>query len=329
MRNAKIIATGSYVPEKVVPNSWFNEQLGEDVDTWLVENLTIKERRWMAEHQTTSDLCLEAATNALEMSGLQPGDIDLIIISTDTPDYISPSTASVLQHKGGFTNAATFDINTACAGFVTALETGTNFIKADSRYRFVLVIGAYAMSRFLDIKDKKTATLFADGAAAAILNPVESGTSGHLSSDLRTKGEYFDYMGIYSGAAAHPASHENIDKKLHKLQFVKKFPKELNPIMWTDMISTVAKRGDFEVSDIKRAFMTQININQIWETMDNLGLPRETAPPIMSELGYTGSAAIGIALDYSVKKGELNTGDIIVFMGSGGGLSFACSAFRW
>lgn len=329
MRNARIIATGSYVPERIVPNSWFNERLGEDVDTWLVENLTIRERRWMSNEQTTSDLCFEAAKKALDMSGLQPEQIDLLIISTDTPDFISPSTASVLQHKGGFKNAATFDINTACAGFVTALETATNFIKADTHYTYALVIGAYAMSRFLNLDDKKTATLFADGAAAAILTYSDNPHTGHLSSDIRTKGEYHDYMGIYCGAAAHPATKDDINQNKHKLQFVKKFPKELNPIMWTDMIQSVAKRGNFKVDNIKRAFMTQININQIWETMDNLGLPRETAPAIMSKLGYTGSAAIGMALDFSVRAGELNSGDIIVCMGSGGGLSFACNAFRW
>jgi len=328
LRNAKIIATGSYVPERVVPNSFFNEQLGEDVDTWLVENLTIRERRWMTEGQTTSDLCLEAATKALDMAGLTPDQIDLLIIATDTPDFISPSTASVLQHKGGFTNAATFDINTACAGFVTALETATNFIKADAHYKYALVLGAYGMSRYLNLKDKKTVTLFADGAAAAILTPSDA-TSGHLSSDLRTRGEFHDYMGIYCGATAHPTTEEDIRTQAHKLQFVKKFPKELNPIMWTDMIRSVASKGGFEVSEIKRSFMTQININQIWETMDNLGLPRVTAPAIMSHYGYTGSAAIGMALDYSVRNQDLQTGDIIVFMGSGGGLSFACNAFRW
>lgn len=328
MRNAKIIATGSYVPERVVPNQWFNDQLGEDVDTWLVDNLTIRERRWMDEHQTTSDLCLHAAKQALDIAGLKPEQIQLLIVATDTPDFISPSTASVLQYKGGFTNAATFDINTACAGFVTALETATNFIKADSHYTYALVLGAYGMSRFLNLMDKKTVTLFADGAAAAILTPSTS-DSGHLSSDLRTRGEFHDYMGIYCGATAHPTTEEDIRTQNHKLQFVRKFPKELNPVMWTDMIRSVANKGGFDVSQIKRSFMTQININQIWETMDNLGLPRETAPTIMSHFGYTGSAAIGMALDYSVRKNELQTGDIIVFMGSGGGLSFACNAYKW
>lgn len=328
-RNAKIIATGSYVPERVVPNSFFNEILGEDVDTWLQTNLTIKERRWMVDGQTTSDLCVEAAKNALSMAGLKPEDINLLIISTDTPDFISPSTASVVQHKIGLKNAATFDINTACSGFVVAAETAAKFIKSDENYKYALIIGAYGMSRFLNLKDKKTCTLFADGAGAAILTATNEANEGHISSDLQTKGEYCGHMGIYGGAAANPATHEVINRGEHQLQFVHKFPKELNPIMWTKMIETVAERGNFKVSEIKQAFMTQININQIWETMDNLKLPRETAPTIMTYFGYTGSAAIGMALDKSVRDGKLKKGDIFVLMGSGGGLTFACNAFKW
>ena len=329
MRNARIIGTGMAVPDRVVPNQWFNDRLGEDVDTWLQENLTIKERRWMSDGEKLSDFCVLATKRALEVAGIGPEDVDLLVISTDTPEFISPSTASVVSHEAGLKNAASFDLNTACAGFVAATETAVNFIKADQHYNYAVVIGAYGMSRYLNLDDKKTVTLFADGASAAVLQSTNSKTSGHLSSDMRTRGEYNDYMGIYHGGSAHPVDEESLKTNMNKLVFAKKFPKELNPIMWTDMIKTVAERGGFDVSDIKRAYMTQININQIWETMDNLGLPKNTATTIMSKYGYTGSAAIGMAMDISVKNNELNEGDIIVMMGSGGGLTFACNAFRW
>lgn len=329
MRSARIIASGMAVPDRVVPNSWFNQQLGEDVDTWLQQNLTIKERRWMTEGEAMSDFCIEAAEKALDMASLSPSEIDLLVISTDTPDFISPSTASVVCHKMGLVNAASFDINTACAGFVVASETAANFIKSDPRYKKALVIGGYGMSRYLNLDDKKTVTLFADGAAAAILAETEEEQPFHLASDMRTRGEFYDYMGIYHGGNAHPTTLKSIEDGNQKLVFAKKFPKELNPIMWTEMIQAVADRGGFKVSDIKKAFMTQININQIWETMDNLNLPRETAPAIMQNYGYTGSAAIGMALDITVRRGELKKGDIFVMMGSGGGLTFACNAFKW
>ncbi len=329
MRNARIIGTGMAVPDKVMPNSWFNERLGEDVDTWLQENLTIKERRWMSEGEKMSDFIVEAIQKALDMAKLKPEEIDLLIVSTDTPEFISPSTASVVCYRMGLTNAASFDLNTACAGFVTATESAVNFIKADSRYTNAVVVGAYGMSRYLNLDDKKTVTLFADGASAAVYQATEDEVSHHLASDIQTKGEYNDYMGIYHGGSAHPVDEQSIKQNMHKLVFAKKFPKELNPLMWTQMIKNVAERGGFDVSEIKRAYMTQININQIFETMDNLGLPRNTATTIMSKYGYTGSAAIGMAMDISVRNNELEKGDVIVMMGSGGGLTFACNAFRW
>ena len=329
MRTVRFIGTGMSVPNRVVPNQWFNEHLGQDVDTWLRQNLTIRERRWMREGERLSDFCVSAAENALAMAKISATAVDLVIVATDTPEFISPSTAAVVCDRLGLINATSFDLNTACAGFVMGSETAANFLKADTRYTHALVIGAYGMSRFLNLDDKKTVTLFADGAAAGIMKAVDADQPYHLASDSRTKGEYNDYMGIYHGGSALPTTLASVQNQQHKLVFAKKFPKELNPLMWTEMIQTVADRGGFAVSDIKKAFMTQININQIHETMDNLGLARGVAPTIMSTYGYTGSAAIGMAMDITVRKGELEPGDIFVLMGSGGGLSFACNAFRW
>lgn len=328
-RRAKIIASGSYAPAQVLKNEWFNERLGEDVDTWLRENLTIRERRWMEDGETTSDLCVNAGNEALDMAGLSPDDIDLLIIATDTPDFISPSTASVVQYKMGLKNATSLDTNTACAGFPTAFTLANSMMVAEKRYQKVMVMGAYGMSRFLNLDDKKTVTLFADGAGAIILEPTEEAGVGFLSSDLRTKGEYHGHMGIYTGAAADPVTEEKVAEKMQCLQFVEKFPKELNPKMWSDMIRTVCERAEEDVADVKHVFITQININQIWETMDILNLPRETAPTIMEKFGYTGSAAIPMVFDREYRKGSVEKGDLAVFIGSGGGLHFAACAYRF
>ena len=329
MRHSKIIASGSYAPERVIKNEWFNEQLGEDVDTWLRENLTIRERRWMTDDQSTSDLCVEAGKAALDMADLQPADIDLLIIATDTPDFISPSTASVVQYKLGLANATSLDTNTACAGFPTALTLANSMMTTDPSFQKVLVMGAYGMSRFLNMNDKKTVTLFADGAGAVILEPTDREEKGFLASDLRTEAKYYKHMGIYGGGAAAPAARSEQLGGNQCLQFVEKFPKEINPKLWTDMIRTLADKGGFEVADINGAYMTQININQIWETMDNLSLPRQTAPTIMDRFGYTGSAAIPMAFDSALRNGEVAEDDILVFVGSGGGLHFGACAYRW
>ncbi|GMU87243.1 MAG: 3-oxoacyl-[acyl-carrier-protein] synthase 3 [Ignavibacteriales bacterium] len=327
MREVRITGTGHYAPEKVVPNNYFNELLGEDVDTWLVENLTIRERRWCNENQSTADLAESAARKALESAGIKAAALDLIIVATDTPEYISPSTASVIQDRLCAINAGTFDLNTACAGFVTACDTAVKFIKADEQYNKVLVIGAYAMSKYLDLSDKKTVTLFADGAGAVVLEASKK--KGFLASMLHTEGQYNSWMGIYGGGTNMPLTEERVKNKEHLLKFARKFPKELNPEKWTSMINTVIAKAGVEVKDVKHFFFTQININSIWQTLDNLQIPRDRAVTIMHKYGYTGSACIPMALDDAHLRGILQNGDKVIFMGSGGGLAFACQLFEW
>lgn len=328
MRNAVIKSVGAYAPEIVIPNLFFNELLDEDVDTWLRENLTIKERRWCSKNQSTSDLSIEAAKIALKRAGLSAEDIQLIIVATDTPDFISPSTASVVQHKLNAINAGTFDINTACAGFVTGIDVGSKFIRSDENYNSILVIGAYAMSKYLDMDDKKTVTLFADGAGAVVLSSGND-SRGFLQSKLHSEGQYNEWMGIYGGGTRNPLSAEKILQKDHLLKFVKKFPKEINPTTWTSMIKEIIAKENINPNEVDHYFFTQININSIWETMDNLGADRNKAHTIMDRYAYTGSACIPMALNDAFEKGKIKEGDKIIFMGSGGGLAFACALFVW
>ncbi|PHN06529.1 3-oxoacyl-ACP synthase III family protein [Flavilitoribacter nigricans] len=327
MQNATIVACGAYAPERVIPNSYFNEVLGEDVDTWLRENVHIYERRWCAPDESTADLAEKAARQTLERAGVEAEALDLIIISTDTPEYVSPSTASVVQHRLGATKAGTFDINTACAGFVTALDIGSKYIRADERYQNVLVIGAYAMSKYLNKEDKKTVTLFADGAGAVLLQATQTEGRGFLASELITKGEYHDWMGIYGGAARQPVDQAVLEHHDHQLKFVRKFPKELNPETWTQMAQNLSCRISVKPTEVNRFFITQININAIWETLDRLGVARDKGHTVMHQYGYTGSACIPMAFNDAWEKELIREGDLVYFIGSGGGLAFASTAF--
>ncbi len=329
MNYASIRSTGMAVPAKVVPNSWFNEQLGEDVDTWLQENVHIYERRWLTQGQGVADLCEKAALQALERAGLAADSLDLIIVATDTPEYISPSTASVLQDRLKATGAASFDVNTACAGFVSALDTAHKYMAADEHYQKVLVIGAYGMSKYLNVNDKKTATLFADGAGAVILDALDAGASGQMAAMQVTKGEYHSWMGIYAGATKTPSNAEVVAQGDHKLKFVKRFPTELNPEMWSSIARELAARAKIQVREVKMFFMTQININAIWGMLDILDLPHDRAITIMHKYGYTGSAAIPMALNLAVEQNKIQRGDYIMLIGSGGGLAFAGSLIRY
>lgn len=326
--HAKIISTALYAPERVLTNQYFNDLLNQDVDTWLRENLTIRERRWCAANESTADLAERVSQTVLKKAGLNAEDLDLIIIATDTPEYISPSTASVVQYRLGAKNAGTFDINTACAGFVTALDAGAKYIQADSQYQHVLVIGAYAMSKYLDLEDKKTVTLFGDGAGAVILQSTTE-NRGFLGSLLHTEGQYHNWMGIYAGGTHQPVTGKNLAQKDHLLKFTKKFPKEINPATWTLMLQQLARKHNFSMQEVSMIFFTQININSIRETLMNLGLTMNHTHVVMDRFGYTGSACIPMALADADEAEKLNKNDLVLFMGSGGGLAFATAAVRW
>lgn len=328
VRKAAIAGTGFYAPEKVVTNQFFNDMYKKDIDTFLKEHRNIFERRWMSEDQATSDLIVPAAVEAMKNAGITAKDLDLIIVSTDTPDYMSPSTASVVQHKLGATKAGTFDVNTACAGFVTVVDMAAKYIAADKKYENILVVGAYGMSKYLNFDDHRIATLFADGAGAAIIQPSKNGL-GILATELYTDGQYHDYMGVYAGGTFMPMSHDVIEKKAHLLNFAKKIPIETNGTHWPRLTRIILDRIHKNPEDISHFFLTQININSINEALDHLKLPRTKSHNIMNKFGYTGSAAVGMALADAARAHKLKKGDLVFMLGSGGGLSMAALAMEW
>lgn len=321
-QHARIVATGRAVPPVLIPNSVMDERFEPGVSDWLVKNVGIKQRFHMAEGQVTSDLAAAAAKQALERAGLKPTDVELIILSTDTPDQLSPSTSAVVQHKLGATNAGCFDVNAACSGWVAALETGAMHLRAGHR-KHVLVIGAYGMSRFLDWKDKSTATLFADGAGAVVLSA--SDRPGYLASTLWADGAMWDALGIFAGGTAQPAGGD----VRPVVKFVKKFPKTYNTEHWPRLLRQTSERCGVPLADVKLFVFTQLNLRTIEQVMDTLSLPRERAHYVGDKWGYTGSACIPMTLDDAVEQGRLERGDVVAFCASGGGVSMASAFFRW
>lgn len=329
MRHAQILSTGSYVPERVVTNAEIDEILGEPTSDWLIENVGIRERRWMTPGQTTSDLVVEASRRALERAGIRPEDLDLIILSTDTPDYLSPGTSVVVQYKLGAVNAGCWDVNSACAGWVTALDQGARYIMTEPSIRYVLVAGGYGMSRFLDLTDKRTANLFADGAGAVVLGAGSE--PGFLASQFLARGEYHDALGIYTGGAFRPCTPENLAKYGPPcVQFVKKFPKTFNTEYWPKLIQAALDKAGLTVDDVSLFLFTQLNLRTIELMMQILGQPMEKTHWVMDKWGYTGSPCVAMALDDYIAQGKgPRPGDIIVFCASGGGISMAASVWRW
>lgn len=327
-RHAAILATGRYVPARTIGNAELERSLGEPVDEWLRANVGIEERHVMAEGEVTSDLCVAAARQALARAGLGPEQLDLIIVASDTPDQPSPGTASVVQHKLGATRAGTFDVNCACASWVTALDVGSKAIVADAEYRHVLVIGAYAMTRFLDWKDKRTATLFADGAGAVVLGA--SDRPGVLAAKLSAVGEYHDALGIYTGGSARPATAEHVAAHgAPHVEFVRKFPATFNTERWPALVRATLDKAGLSLRDVSLFVFTQLNLRTIEAVMDAMEQPRDKAHWIMHKWGYTGSACVPMALDDAVEQGRVKPGDLVVLCASGGGISMAAAVVRW
>lgn len=329
MRNVQILSTGSYVPERVVTNAEVDAMMGESTSEWLEANVGIKERRWMAPDQVTSDLIVEASKKALERAGITAADLDLIIVSTDTPDYLSPSTSIVVQNKLGADKAGCYDINSACAGWVTALDQGAKYLMTEPQMKYILVAGGYGMSRFIDIKDKKTANLFADGAGAVVLGVGEE--KGFLGSNLLAVGSFHDALGIYTGGTYRPCTPENMAQfDGPKVEFVKKFPKTFNTEYWPKLMQGALDKAGLTFDDVNQYYFTQLNVRTIEVMMDLLKQPIEKTHWVMDKWGYTGSPCVVMALDDAIAQGKgPKLGDVILFCASGGGITMASSVWKW
>ncbi|MEP6923020.1 MAG: ketoacyl-ACP synthase III [Pyrinomonadaceae bacterium] len=334
MRNGKIIGTGVSVPEKILTNEDLSQMLGEDINEFVINNLGIAERHILAEDESAADLATAAAQQALADANTSADEIDLIILATDTPEYMSPATSVVVQHRLGAKNAGTFDVNCACAGFVTAFDTALKYIIADKNYRKVLVVGCYAMSKFLDFSEKKTATIFADGAGAVVLEAINADETGKhqgiLASKLETYGEYYDFLGIFAGGSRMPITAEVLEKGYYnKVRFAKRTPPEINLEGWPRIVSEVLERAELKCEDVNLFLWTQVNLNTIRAVMLQLNLPMERTHTIMEKWGYTGSACIPMVLDDAIRAGKLKRGDTFVMCASGGGINMAAMVFRY
>lgn len=329
MTYARIIGTGSYVPEKVLINDDLSRTLGEDINEFVSQVIGINERHVCAADESTADLAEEASLQALASAGITAEQLDLIILATDTPEHLSPATSVVVQHRIGAKNAGTFDVNCACSGFVTALDTASKFIIADPDYKHILVIGAYAMSKYLDWNDKKTATIFADGAGAVVVQASQE-RPGFLASKLLADGTFAGYMGIYAGGTRMPVTEEVLrEGRWTKVRFAQRYPPEVNIEGWPRIIREVLEKSRLTLDDIGLFLFTQVNLSTIKEVMRILDLPMERTHTIMQKWGYTGSACIPMVLDDAVREGKVKSGDNLIMCASGGGLNMACVAFRW
>ena len=301
-RFANIVATGRWVPPVEVSNDElrkrFDEAVPEFVDK-MEEGTGIRTRWYAPEGHATSDVALPAARQALERAGCAPEELDLIVLGTDSPDYVTPATSTVLQHKLGARNAGTFDVGCACASFPTGLSIAAGLIATNPAYRNVLVVGVYLMHKLSDPADPMV-FFYGDGAGAALLRPGDR--PGFLSSAFLADGSYADYWGIFSGGTAEPATEEAVREGRTRVRMLERYPPEVNHEGWPRLARTVAERGGFGLDEIDLVIFTQVRKPSVELVMQELGLPMDKTHTVMEKWGYTGSACIPMALDDAVER---------------------------
>ncbi|HJL42573.1 MAG TPA: ketoacyl-ACP synthase III [Myxococcales bacterium LLY-WYZ-16_1] len=325
---AEIIATGCFVPEREVPNAELAERFEPKFPEFVtkMEAATGIRTRWYApDDWATSDLALRASQEALARAGMNPSELDLILLGTDTPDYITPATSVVLQEKLGAKNAGTFDIGCACASFPTGLLTAAGIVRTQPGIRNVLVVGAYMMQRLADPNDPMI-FFYGDGAGAAILR--RSDTPGVLQGAFLADGSYAKHWGIFSGGTAEPATETSVREGRTQVRMPIKYPPDVNDIGWPRLMRTLAERNEFEMDDVDLAIFTQVRRNTILTVGQELGIPEEKLHMVMHKWGYTGSACIGMALHDAVSSGRAQPGQLVTLVGSGVGYNQAAVAVQ-
>ncbi|HEY3400327.1 MAG TPA: ketoacyl-ACP synthase III [Geothrix sp.] len=325
-RFATIASTGCYLPEIEVNNDELRRRfahLPDFVD--LMEASSGIRCRWHApEDWATSDLALPAAKQALDRAGLRPEDVDLIILGTDSPDYITPATSVVLQHKLGAVNAGTFDVGCACASFPTALASGAGWIATNPTINTVLVVGVYLMHKLASPEDPM-GFFYGDGAGAAVL--VASDRPGFIGAAAQAGGAYHKHWGIFSGGTYEPATLASVAASRTTVKMLERYPPEINHEGWPRLVRKLAAGSGFSLTDIDFILFTQVRKPSIDLVMADLGLPMEKTHTIMEAWGYTGSACLPMALDDALAKKMVHPGDRVVLVGSGVGYNQAAVAF--
>jgi 3-oxoacyl-[acyl-carrier-protein] synthase III len=312
---SRIVGTGSYLPSRVVHNDEFAARL-DTSDAWIRERTGIVARHIAEPSQASSDLALEASRAALATAGVQPGELDLIIVATSTPDYIFPSTACLLQAKLGARNGAAFDVQAVCSGFVYALATADSFIRAGVHKR-ALVVGAEVFSRILDWNDRGTCVLFGDGAGAVVLAAGER--PGLHASILRADGSHADILSV-PGNVCGGRIVGSPYLQMQGGQVFKFAVKVLDEVAR----ETVAAAG-MQLADIDWLIPHQANVRILEATVRKLGLPAERLVVTVDHHGNTSAASVPLALDEYVRAGKIRPGHRVLLQGVGGGFTWGAT----
>jgi len=325
LRNAGIIAIGSAVPEKVLTNADL-EKIVDTSDEWIRTMTGVVERRIASDGEATSDFAVKASRVALERAGLEPTDIDLIIVATITGDMQFPATASIVQNAIG-AKCPAFDLSAGCSGWVYSLAVANGFISS-GMYERVLVIGADLLTRIANWTDRGTCILFGDGAGAAVVGPVEPGT-GMLAFDLGSDGAGANLLNAPAGGSREPLTHEALDAHRDKLYMDGREVFKFSVRMLGEATERVLAKCSLTTADVDLIVPHQANVRIIESAGKRLGIPEEKFFVNIDKYGNTSAASIPMALDEATQSGRVKKGDTIVTVGFGAGLTWAAGVMKW
>src|ERR1700738_3198670 len=325
-RTVSTVGTGSYVPEKILTN----EDLSRIVDTsdeWITTRTGIKERRIAAKDENTSDMATKAALKAMEQAKISASDIDLIIVATATPDMLFPATACFVQKKIGAKNAACLDVSAACAGFIFGLEIGQQFITSHT-HDTVLVIGAEKLTSITNWTERNTCVLFGDGAGAAVLQH-RGRAHGVISTHIGSDGQFTDILFMPGGGSRCPITKDNAHMNLATIHMTGKEVYKQAVISMLNASNKARELAGLTIDDIACVIPHQANLRIIEAIADRLKIPLDRFFVNLDKYGNTSAAAVAIALDEANRSGRIKSGDYILMVVFGGGLTWASTVIEW
>jgi 3-oxoacyl-[acyl-carrier-protein] synthase-3 len=321
-----IVGWGKYVPQRVLSNDDLSRTL-DTTDEWIRTRTGIRERHIADDGETTASMSVQAARRALEVARLNPAQLGLIIVATITPDYIFPATASLVQDMIGANHAAAFDLSAGCTGFIYGLNVATHLLSSGA-YQNALVIGAETLSRIVDWSDRATCVLFGDGAGAVVLQTGKE-NGGVLATTLGSDGSGADVLQLPAGGSRIPASHQSVEQGMHFIQMqgreVFRFAVKEIPAATCEVL----EKAGLSIDDLSLLIPHQANQRIIDAATQFLDLSPDAVYKNLEKYGNTSSASIPIALSEAAEEGFIQSGDVVVCVGFGAGLTWGATAIRW
>jgi 3-oxoacyl-[acyl-carrier-protein] synthase III len=326
-RRAKITALGTYVPPQVLTNQDL-EKMVDTNDQWIMERTGIRERHVLAKGLGVSDMCVEAAKKCLAARGIEPSEVQVIIVGTVTPDMMFPSTACLVQDKIGAKGAWGFDVSAGCSGFVFALQAGVKLVESGAHTK-VLVCGADANTRMTDYTDRTTCVLFGDGGGAVLLEPAEEGEIGFIDYINEIDGSGGVALNLKGGGSLNPSTHETVDKKMHFIHQDGPAVYKFAVRKMAEATANLLERNGVTGADLGCFIPHQANKRIITATADRLGMDPERVIINIEKYGNTSAGTIPLAMETAIEEGKLKKGDLVLLAAVGAGFTVGTVLLRW